>query len=197
MIAPDLNRMYKEFPQLPADIITSWFNRRPENEIITRKPATVIAQLIDIWNAAFFAPRGVELVLFRGRQRCSGPQAGRYDAYLGMVDGNGEGSDDSDLSTLSSGSEEDPYAQDVFGYGSSRYGPAGSHWITDSVKARRARKEAMRLKMKQRKMREKERRRKQGLPYTLYLECLGNGQPLRMSSSTTAAYAAAISGRGY
>lgn len=153
-------------------------------------------------------------MLYRGRQRCSGPQAGRYDAYLPQTAGDthhhSEDEDeeeddsdfdtdfDSDLSTLSSESgPAGPHAYpDYFGYGAAsvRYGPAGSRWMADSREAHRARKEAKRLKRQKReqRQREKERRRKEGLPYSLYVSCVGDGQPPGVANS--AAYVAALSG---
>ncbi|KAG2119036.1 uncharacterized protein F5147DRAFT_195540 [Suillus discolor] len=40
---------------------------------------SAVLELINSWNNSFFGPRRVEVVLYRGRERCSGPYTGAVD----------------------------------------------------------------------------------------------------------------------
>jgi hypothetical protein len=147
------------------------------------KPHTTMAQLIDLWNAAFFSLRGVELVLYRGRQRRSGPHAGRYDTRLGF-----EASDDDESDTISSVSSdsdaEDRYA--FYGSAHTHHG-AGNHWLADSRDARRVRKAEKRLHEKQKRKR-REREKERGSGFSLLLTCTNEGQSRLPPNSGYASY---------
>lgn len=141
----------------------------------SKKNYSMVAQLIDIWNASFFSIRGVELVLYRGRRQYSGPHAGHYDNRLGIE---GSSEDESDtISTVSSDSDaEERYM--FYGGGHSRHGGTSNHWLTDSREARHERKlEKRKLREKKRMRRERERVRERGSGFKLFLVCIGEGQP--------------------
>ena len=68
------------------------------------KPAALSADLINLWNVSFFGPRGVELVLYKGRERRTGPQAGQLDSELSDSDDSfSSSSSDSDHGNLAGG----------------------------------------------------------------------------------------------
>ena len=46
------------------------------------KRSTIIADLVDVWNSSFFRSRGVEAVLYKGRERRSGRYTGTVDMHL-------------------------------------------------------------------------------------------------------------------
>ena len=46
------------------------------------KRSTLAADVVDLWNTSFFRVRGVEMVLYKGRERRSGRYAGTVDVNL-------------------------------------------------------------------------------------------------------------------
>ena len=156
------------------DLARAWTGKMAISEKLGNlKPHNVIAHLIDVWNAAFFAPRGVELVLFHGHERRSGPHAGRYDTRLGFELSSEEESDT--ISSVSSDSDaEGRYA--FYGSARSRHGATtSSHWLAESREARRARKAEKKKHDKQKKRRDRERA-KRGSGFSLILTCTNEGQ---------------------
>ncbi|KAF5364368.1 hypothetical protein D9756_000792 [Leucocoprinus leucothites] len=89
----------EDWLRLMTDLRLAWSGRLPvPSDNRSGQPprrTTLAADLVDLWNTSFFFPRGVEVVLYKGRQRRSGPRVGTID--------NGLPEDDSD----NSGSEED------------------------------------------------------------------------------------------
>jgi len=104
----------------------------------------------------FFGPRGVELVLYKGRERRTGPQAGQLDSEL----------DDSDDFSSSSSSDSD------HGH------PAGGHYgrppveMSDSRRRRNEEKQERRRRRKEKKARRKAKAKGYSV-YVTYLP-LGN-----------------------
>ncbi|KAF8583970.1 hypothetical protein K439DRAFT_1182913 [Ramaria rubella] len=200
LVLSDLNGLYQQLPTMPPvlvphdvwledwvrcieDIARAWVGKMPDRNMSTKKPHNVVAQLIDIWNASFFSLRGVELVLFRGRQRRSGPLAGRYDSRLG-----GEDFSDDESDTISSVSSDSDVENMFYGGTQSRYGVGGNSWLTDSREARRVRKAAKKLLEKQSRKRH-EREKERGSGFSLYLTCANDGQPSRVPyAAATSAY---------
>lgn len=137
------------------------------------------ADLIDLWNTSFFIQRGVEVVLFKGRERRSGTSAGIVEAQL-------PGFNDSDYDDSSSDSSEDSdsdlsddrgYGGAAGGRGVSMYGvygrAGGDPYGADVRDARRRRKE--RKAEKKRRHREKKLRKKaleREKKYALYITCV-------------------------
>ena len=77
----------------------------------TPKRTTLTADLVDLWNASFFLKRGVEIVLFKGRERRSGRNAGSVELHLPGFDDLASYSDDSEDDDESS--EDDSDLEDV------------------------------------------------------------------------------------
>lgn len=119
------------------------------------KRSTLIADLIDLWNSSFFLTRRVEVVLFRGRERRSGANAGAIDYNLPGLQP--DSSDDSSSSSISdSGSESDRYT----GYG------RGVD-LTESRRRRKERREEKRRRRREKKIRKKAKELEK--TYSLYL----------------------------
>lgn len=141
------------------------------------KRSGLIKELVELWNTAFFRVRGVELVLYKGRERKTGPQAGVVDKNLPYL----EAADD----YISSSSETEDTDDSDSDYGVGRYpnvyGQNNPQQPLASVfEAGRLRKEAkLAAKAERRKKRrEKHRRRREKYrqrKYSLYLTCLING----------------------
>jgi hypothetical protein len=118
--------------------------------------------LINLWNVSFFGPRGVELVLYKGRERRTGPHAGQLDPDLTSYD------DDysDDLSSSSSSS---------LNYGN----PAGGHYgrspmeMSDSRRRRHEEKQERRRRRKEKKA----RRKAKAKGYSVYVSYLPLGNP--------------------
>jgi len=117
------------------------------------KRSTLVADLINLWNDSFFRSRRVEVILYKGRERRSGPHAGSVDSHLPMP----VFDSDSDLSSESSDSSE----SDDGGY----YGRGMD--LTESKRMRREIKEEKKRRKKEKKLRKKIKEREK--QYTLYL----------------------------
>lgn len=129
------------------------------------KRSTLAGQILDIWNDNFFLRRGAELVLYKGRERRSGPKDGHADLpeYLLL---NELSSDSSSSETDSDDSDEDRYAPPASGYGGVYGGGYGGH----DGDARRHRREAKSEKKRRRKeKRTKRKARAREKKYALYL----------------------------
>jgi hypothetical protein len=132
------------------------------------------AQIIDLWNSVFFVRRGVEVVLYKGRERRSGPSAGIADLPHHLLEdditSDSESSDDDDDEEFY---DDDRYAATAYNvYGRQAYGMS-QHQMSNIAEARRRRQEARadrKRRRKQKKMRRKvkERERK----YGLYITCV-------------------------
>lgn len=61
---------------LLQDLAFAWSGRIPAPELGRNgrppHPGTIVADLVDVWNARFFRMRGVELIVYRGRMPVSG-----------------------------------------------------------------------------------------------------------------------------
>lgn len=134
------------------------------------KRATLTADLIDLWNASFFIRRGVEVVLYKGRERRSGPNAGVADLPPHLLTAD----------SLSSSSEDDSDSDDEdpnisYGY----YRPGGGQGSMAEVLEIRRRRNELRAektrRRKERKLRRKEKARER--QYALYLTCVRPGGP--------------------
>lgn len=138
------------------------------------KRTTLVSDLLDLWNHAFFLPRAIEVVLYKGRERLSGRGAGRPETRLPRVE--------SDDSWSSSASSDDDFYSDidpaVVGRGGGGGGRHGSHYglygrhderfeqeMRESRLYRQQKKEEKRRKARDRKMHKKNNNKK----YTLYM----------------------------
>lgn len=130
--------------------------------------STLAADLIELWNASFFLTRGVELVLYKGKERRTGPQAGQIDTRLPSYD--------DDSSSSGSSSESDP-----LDYGNRMADPYGRPMVgqNDPQEANRRRydeKLERRRRRKEKKARRKAKARDK--TYSVYIACLSRGPPV-------------------
>jgi hypothetical protein len=133
----------------------------------TPKRSTLVRDLIDLWNINFFLPRSVEVVLYKGRERRSGPKLGISDIRLEY------GDDDDDSYTSDTDTSEDSELSGEERYRAQEYGVYGRQPVgqmTEMLEARRRRREKnieKRRKRKEKKIRRKQRERLN--KYALYL----------------------------
>ena len=118
--------------------------------------------MINLWNASFFGPRGVELVLYKGRERRTGPNAGQLDSELASYD-----ESDDYSSSDSSGS-------DFLDHGN----PAGGPYrrpaeMSDSRRRRHEEKQERRRRRKEKKA----RRKAKAKGYSVYVTYIPLGNP--------------------
>ena len=122
------------------------------------KRSTLTADMIDLWNASFFRMRGVEVILYKGRERRSG-------RYAGTVDMNLPGFDKFDVSSPSE-SDDDDLEDDRY-RDRDRYGAYG-RTEADSRRAREKKAERRRKLEKKIKRKQKEMEK----TYAVYLQCV-------------------------
>ncbi|KIY45898.1 hypothetical protein FISHEDRAFT_60749 [Fistulina hepatica ATCC 64428] len=148
----DLASAWTEQLQVPAAAT----GRRPRR-------SRVAADLIETWNERFFAPRAVEIVLYKGRERRTGPKAGVED-----LDDDRDNDSDSDLSEESDIDSDDDANEQQYGLGAyGTYGrTAGMSDVMDTRRRRRGRDEDKRRRRRERQRRKERTREK---VYTLYL----------------------------
>lgn len=152
------------------DLSITWANKMPvppERAANPPKRASVIAELLHSWNSAFFMPRGVEVVLYKGSARFSGPKAGITDLPMGKDDD----STDSDSSSESS-SEDEPYHNNpqpsgLYGGGYPVPSVPSSTYSSESNENRRRRREEKKRRRKEKRMKRKQREREK--KYSLYV----------------------------
>ncbi|KAJ7283509.1 hypothetical protein C8J57DRAFT_1171212 [Mycena rebaudengoi] len=174
VFASDWNRMMQ-------DLCLAWTGRLPAPGRPQRK-TTLAADLIDLWNVSFFFPRGIEVVLYKGRERRSGPQAGLVDIQLPTYpehdDISSSSSDDSDDSDSDDGARYPPAA---YMYGQQNFPGQGS--MAEVLEQRRRRQE-MRAEKKRRRKEKKIRRKAKAREkkFALYLTCVPNGGPAMAGS---------------
>ncbi|KAH9947300.1 hypothetical protein B0H21DRAFT_346870 [Amylocystis lapponica] len=165
---------HEDWIRLMNDLAMSWSGRLPVPEYARDgrppKRTTLTADLIDLWNTSFFLPRGVELVLYKGRERRSGRSIGTvdlhlpgydtYDSVSSASDSSSEDSEDSADERLSYGAYGGGYRRQVEGQ------------MAELREARRLRREK-KADHKKRKMEKKRRQKLKELErkYSLYLTC--------------------------
>jgi hypothetical protein len=132
---------HQDWIRFMTDIALAWTGKMPvpPGSRLPR-PSTAVADLVELWNNSFFVPRQVEIVLYKGRERRTGPDAGMVDD-LPILDDGLELSESSEEESDDSEAEEARYG----GYG-------GYNAARDARRARRAEK-------KQRRKEKRERRR--------------------------------------
>ncbi|KAI0723020.1 hypothetical protein C8Q76DRAFT_691598 [Earliella scabrosa] len=154
---------HEDWIRLMTDLSMAWAGTMPVPQYSTDgrppKRSTLTADMIDLWNASFFLPRGVEMILYKGRERRSGRYAGTVDMHL-------PGFDRVDVSSPSESDDSEDEYDDRDRY---RYG--GAYGRSDGdARARRERKQ----ERKKRKMEKKIRKRTKELErsYAIYLQCV-------------------------
>ncbi|KAK1228891.1 hypothetical protein PQX77_008049 [Marasmius sp. AFHP31] len=177
----DMNDFFDSVPRMPAvlqphdvyaedwarlveDLTLAWSGRLPvpaAPDGQTPKRATVTASLVDLWNLSFLNRRGVELVLYKGRERRSGPHAGQIDYHLPI-------DDHADVSSSDSEDDDDDDDDEDEARYNAAYGRTGYAPDMAEIRQRRmAEKVERKRRRKEKKNRQKAREREK--KYTLYL----------------------------
>ncbi|KAI0068966.1 hypothetical protein BV25DRAFT_68519 [Artomyces pyxidatus] len=180
----DMDAFYDNMPRMPLvlvphdvyhedwirfmqDLALAWAGKLPTADPTrASKRSNMTADLIDLWNNSFFQQRGVEVVLFKGRERRSGAAIGTIERHLPSFDSDED--DDSDSSSLSSDSSSSDDAK----YGRQNpYGRPTDPYAAADAKRRKAEKKAEK-KRKHKEKKAKKRARERERTYSLYLTCI-------------------------
>ncbi|KAL0580782.1 hypothetical protein V5O48_001247 [Marasmius crinis-equi] len=179
----DMNDFFDSVPRMPAvlqphdvyaedwarlveDLTLAWSGRLPVPTAPggqAPKRATVTASLVDLWNQSFFNRRGIELVLYKGRERRSGPLIGQVDMHLPSTD-HAEVSTDSDEDD--DDDDDDDEARYTAAYGRTGYAPDMAEIRQRRIAEKAERKRRKKEKKNRQMAREREKK------YTLYLTCV-------------------------
>ena len=147
------------------DVALSWAGKLPTNDQNrSSRPSQVTAELIGLWNNSFFAQRGVEIVLFKGHERRSGPWTGQVERNL---PGFGDDSDSDSSDSVSSGSSS---SDDKHGRGAAAGGGYYGSTYGDSKRRKAERKAEKKRKSKEKKARRRARERER--TYAIYITCI-------------------------
>jgi len=171
---------HHDWIRLTQDLSLAWAGKMPippERSAIPPRRANVVAELLHAWNTAYFLPRSVEVVLYKGNIRYSGPKAGIAD----LPHNRGEEDDDEDSSSPSSedSSSDEPFygaPQQSTGVYGSPYGlpPTHPHYAAEVHEARRKRREEKaERKRRRREKRMKRKQREREKKYSLYIVYTG------------------------
>ena len=192
----DLDDLEKSMPRMPAvltthdvyhedwirfmqDLTNAWIGRLPIPESAKQdgrppKRSVVATDLVELWNSSFFIPRGVEVIVYKGRERRNGKYAGRVDTNLSGFDLTAEDITDSS-SELNNSDSEDDYVPP----GGARYGNHGGVYgrqdpTTIEGREARLRRKEIEEEEKRKRKEKKLRRRLRELErlYTIHLTCL-------------------------
>jgi hypothetical protein len=99
-----MDQFYSQIPSMPLVLDThdvqhqdwslfieslslAWKGKLPLPEFVKgvlHSRSSIVAMFINQWNNSFFIPRRVEVVLYKGRERRSGPLAGTEDNQLSL-----------------------------------------------------------------------------------------------------------------
>jgi hypothetical protein len=144
----------------------AWAGKLPTtDQNRSARPSVVAAELVDLWNSSFFASRGVEVVLFKGHERRSGP-------YVGQIERNLPGFDSSSDSSDSLSSDDSSGSDSKYGRGAGGAGPGGYYGgsYPDSKRRKAERKAEKKRKNKEKKARRRARERER--TYALFISCV-------------------------
>jgi len=170
---------HEDWIRFMNDLAMSWSGRLPVPEYAQDgrppKRTTLTADLVDLWNASFFMRRGVELVLYKGRERRSGRAIGTVDLHLPGFDtydsiSSASDSDSDDSDSSSDDSIDDRHRQPAYGgiYGRQAEGQMAE--LREARRVRRERKEEKKIRKREKKRRAKMREMER--KYVLYLTCI-------------------------
>ncbi|KDQ64924.1 hypothetical protein JAAARDRAFT_28581 [Jaapia argillacea MUCL 33604] len=161
----------EDWMRLMQDLSMAWSRRLPIPDVARTqqvpKRTAVAAEIVDTWNAMFFTPRGVEVVLYKGHERRSGANAGTVDHHLPGFDVN-----PADISTSESDSSNSDSEDEGYGYGEQggvygRQADPRQAEIRDAKRRRKDKKEEQKRKEKEKKLRRKVKEKEKA--YTLYI----------------------------
>ncbi|KAH8830644.1 hypothetical protein DL96DRAFT_1593797 [Flagelloscypha sp. PMI_526] len=162
---------HEDWIRVMQDVSLAWAGQLPVPHLNKGgrypKRSTLTADLIELWNTHFFNCRGVDMVLYKGRERRSGPSTGVVDLQFADDD-----SDESSSTTSTSESDEvSPGRYGATGGAYGAYGRQPAHGPNqESLEARRRRRERKsERKRRHREKRAEKRRRRREKTYALYL----------------------------
>ncbi|KAI0303192.1 hypothetical protein BC826DRAFT_983885 [Russula brevipes] len=167
---------HEDWIRFIQDLAVAWAGKLPTADASRSSRSSVVtAELIDLWNSSFFTPRGVEVVLFKGHERRSGPYAGQVERNLpGFGDDSDSDSDSSSLSSDSSSLSSDSSSRSDDKYGRGGGGGAGGGYYgggyPDSKRRKAEHKAEKKRKAKEKKARRRARERER--TYALYITCV-------------------------
>ncbi|KJA24578.1 hypothetical protein HYPSUDRAFT_200456 [Hypholoma sublateritium FD-334 SS-4] len=155
----------EDWKRCMQDLGRSWTGQLPVAFGMEGQPrrSTLAVDLINLWNNSFFFNRGVELMLYRGRERRTGPQTGYIDTRLPLYD------DDESSSLDSSSNSECDYNR-----ASGPYGRLGRNQTAELQEVKRRRYEEKEDR-RRRKARRKAKARDK--TYVVYIGSSTRGPP--------------------
>lgn len=166
---------------LLQDLSRAWSGKLPVPEYAREagppRRTILTADLVDLWNVSFFFKRGVELILYKGRERRSGREIGRVDVHLpgfddypGDYDSQDEVSDDSEDDDV----REDKYRYGAYGGGYGRQTESQMHDLEEARNRDRRLREKKRAEKKKRRQEQRHRRKQKEAErkYALYITCV-------------------------
>ena len=190
----DMDDLAESMPRMPAvltthdvyhqdwirfmqDLTNAWLGRLPIPESAKQdgrppKRVVVVTDLVELWNASFFIPRGIELIVYKGRERRNGQYAGRVDTDLPGFDLTVDDITDSSHESTDRDSEDDYVPPGGARYGN--YGGVYGRQDPTALEAREARlrrkeiEEEERQRRKEKKLKRRLRELERG--YTLHLK---------------------------
>lgn len=191
----DMDDFFEQIPRMPlvlvphdvyhddwirmmSDLALAWSGKLPVPEYTRdgRPPKrTVLASdLIDLWNTSFFLKRGIEVVLYKGRERRTGRNAGTVDVHLPGLDAAGLSDSSEDDSSSSEDDDEDRGDRHRYGAYGGAYGRQQEAALAELQEAKRLRRERKRLEKKRRRQEKKQRRKQKEADrkYSLYITCV-------------------------
>ncbi|KZT27016.1 hypothetical protein NEOLEDRAFT_1177189 [Neolentinus lepideus HHB14362 ss-1] len=161
----------EDWNRMMQDLALAWTRKLPVPEVARTgrvpKRSSVAAGLIEEWNFAFFYPRGVELIMYKGRERRTGRDAGIIDDLPEFDIDEEDISSDSDISEDTDSSLEDRYQ-----YG--EYGGVYGRQMDPNIAALREQRRRRKEKKAEKKRREKEKKVRRKMKerekkYSLYI----------------------------
>ncbi|KNZ80030.1 Protein transport protein SEC22 [Termitomyces sp. J132] len=188
----DMEKFWSEVPRIPGVLMThdvfeedwrrlmhdmalAWAGKlpipEPEHGGVMPRRSTIVVDLVNLWNESFFLVRGVELVLFRGKERRTGRHAGLIEGTLPYLE------EPDDYISSEEESIDDDSDSDLE-YGGGRYQHPGygdpQQQMAEIFEEGRRRKEAKIAREAERRRRRQERHRKRrekirARKYALYM----------------------------
>lgn len=150
------------------DLRLAWSGRLPvPSDNRSGQPprrTTLVADLVDLWNTSFFLSRGVEIILYKGRERRSGPKVGILDHDL-PDDG------DSDRSESEEEDEEDDESEleEYLMRNANAYGRPQDFDPVIIARRRREAKEEKRRSRRAKEAKKKAKAKEREKEYALYI----------------------------
>ena len=142
----------------------------------------MVANLLDLWNAYFFLPRGSEVILYKGQERRSGQGAGTIDKDLPEDEPDKSESEDDD-------EDDESDLEDYLMKKATTYGPQpGFDPALITRKRREAKEEEKKARREARRKAKAKEKEKVYALYVTYVPPGGAGISSRYPSAATTGY---------